>query len=147
MAWWSWMLLGLLLLGSELLVVDAAFFLVFIGFAALVMGTLSLFGLALDPSMQWLLFSVLALVSMVLFRKRLYQKLRGSTPDYGDGLAGERIVIDTALDPGQTSRQHFRGTQWTIVNRGAARVEQNTEVTIDSTEGLTIVIKPGAGQA
>ena len=144
MAWWGWMILGLFLLGSELLVVDVAFYLVFIGFAAIIVGIVGLLGVGLEPTMQWLLFSVLAIISMVMFRRRLYDKLRGSTPDYGDGLAGQRIIIDTRLEPGKSCRQNFRGTDWTIVNRGAVTIEPHSEVVIDRTEGLTIVITPQA---
>jgi len=144
MAWWSWMILGLFLFASELLIVDVAFYLVFIGFAAIVVGAIGLLGITLEPTTQWLLFSALSIVAMVLFRKRLYERLRGSTPDYADGLAGEYIVIDSALEPGKTCRQQFRGTQWTIVNRGTVTIEPNTEVAIDATEGLTIVLAPQA---
>ena len=147
MPWWGWVVLGLLLLASELLFVDAAFYLVFIGVAAIGVGALGLLEFGLEPSMQGLVFSVLAVESMVLFRKRLYTMLRGSTPDYGDGLAGERIIIDTLLEPGKSCRQHFRGTDWTIVNRGSASVEPNTEVVIEATEGLKIIVTPkAAGQ-
>ena len=142
MPWLGWGVLGLFLLASELLFVDAAFYLVFIGVAAIGVGALGLLQFGLEPSMQWLVFSVLAIVSMVLFRKRLYTMLRGATPDYGDGLTGERIILETALEPGKSCRQHFRGTQWTIVNRGSASVEPNTEVVIASTEGLTIIVSP-----
>ena len=36
MPWWGWMIIGALMLGSELLGVDAAFYLVFIGVAAMI---------------------------------------------------------------------------------------------------------------
>lgn len=140
MPWWGWMVLGLFFLGSELLVVDAAFYLVFIGFAAIVVGALVGVGIAFEPAMQWLLFSGIALFAMIVFRKRLYEKLRGTGPEYGDGLAGSKITLDRPLAPGESCRQSFRGTDWTIVNRGTATVAANTEVEIHSTEGLTIVV-------
>ena len=34
MPWWGWMIVGALLLGSELMIVDAGFYLVLIGIAA-----------------------------------------------------------------------------------------------------------------
>ena len=37
MPWWGWIIFGALLLGSELLIVDAGFYLVFIGIAAAAM--------------------------------------------------------------------------------------------------------------
>ena len=38
MPWWGWIIFGALLLGSELLIVDAGFYLVFIGIAAAITG-------------------------------------------------------------------------------------------------------------
>ena len=40
MPWWGWILVGTLLLAAELFVVQADFYLVFLGFSALVVGTL-----------------------------------------------------------------------------------------------------------
>lgn len=144
MPWWGWMILGLFFLGSELLVVDAAFYLVFIGFAAIVVGAVGLLGFELEQSMQWLLFSGIALFAMIAFRKRVYEKLRGGGPDYAEGLTGEKIILDQPLEAGHSCRQSYRGTDWTIVNRGTARLEANTEVQIQSTEGLTIIVSSGS---
>ena len=72
MPWWGWMIFGALLLGAELLGVDAAFYLVFIGLAAALTGIIELAGLSLEPWVQWIVFSMIALVLMFLFRKNLY---------------------------------------------------------------------------
>ena len=47
MAWWGWCILGVVLLGVELLAVDAQFYLVFAGLAAIVVGLLGLVGIEL----------------------------------------------------------------------------------------------------
>ena len=140
MPWWGWMIFGLFLLASELVAVEAGFYLVFLGIAAILTGVLSASGFLPEPWAQWVAFSVLAIVSMVLFRKRLFQMLRGNGAVYKDGLSGEKIRLDVSLEPGQSCRQSFRGTDWTIVNRGGERLEAQSEVTIDSTEGLTIIV-------
>jgi membrane protein implicated in regulation of membrane protease activity len=141
MPWWGWMIFGLFLLGSELMVVDAAFYLVFIGIAALLTGVIALTGFMPEPWVQWLVFSFIALVSMVLFRRRIHAKFRGTVPEYKDGLAGQKVRIEHVLEPGQSCRQSFQGTDWTIVNRGSRRIEAQSEVEIDSTDGLTIIVK------
>ena len=68
MTWWSWMILGAILLAAELLGVEAAFFLAFIGVAAMAVGLLELAGAGLDAWVQWLVFAVLAIILMVFFR-------------------------------------------------------------------------------
>ena len=134
------MIIGLFLLGSELLIVDVAFYLIFVGIAAILTGLIAAAGIVQEPWAQWLLFSVLAIISMVFFRKRVYQKLRGTGSEYQDGLTGATIRLEQPLDPGQTCRQSFRGTDWTITNRGSERLEAQSEMTIDRTEGLTIIV-------
>lgn len=140
MPWWGWMILGLFLLGSELLIVDAAFFLVFVGAAALVTGGVVLSGVVTEPWLQWLLFSGLALIAMMFFRKRLYEQLRSTGTEYKDGLAGEILRLESALAPGESCRQSFRGTDWTVINRGSEPLEAATDVRIDGTDGLNIIL-------
>ncbi|MCC7198605.1 MAG: NfeD family protein, partial [Gammaproteobacteria bacterium] len=58
MAAWIWMASGVALLGIELLLIDAQFYLVFLGLAALVVGLLAVLGLDLAPAAQWGVFAV-----------------------------------------------------------------------------------------
>lgn len=144
MAWWGWLIIGFLLLGSELLVVDAAFYLVFVGVAAVLTGLLAMGGLVTEYWVQWMLFSILALVTMIFFRRRLYEKLRGGGAEYEDGMAGETIRLEAALDPGASCRLSYRGTAWTVTNRGGAQIAAGSEVKIDKTDGLTIIVSGNA---
>lgn len=140
MPWWGWIILGTLLLGSELLGVDAAFYLLFVGLAAVMTGLLEVAGIALEPWLQWLTFAVLSLVFMVAFRKRIYTRFRGVAADYSSGPAGDTITVETALAPGATCRQHFRGTQWTVLNEGSAALAAGAKARIVRVESLTLVI-------
>ena len=47
MPWWAWLVLGIALLGVEMFVIDAQFYLVFIGLSAAVVGLLGLVGVGL----------------------------------------------------------------------------------------------------
>ena len=138
MPWWGWMILGALLFGSELLVVDAGFYLVFIGVAAALTGLVELAGLHLEPWVQWALFSAIALVSMVLFRQKLYAKLRGSGVGYEIGPAGEIVTVEQTLQPGEKGRLAYRGTEWTVLNASDQVLEQGQHVQISSVHGLTL---------
>ena len=103
MAWWSWMIIGAVMLGAELFVVDAAFYLVFIGFAAVIVGLVELAGVGLEIWVQWVLFSVIAVVLMVFFRRKLYGMMRGTGEDYQSGPAGETVIVSTELGPGKAA--------------------------------------------
>jgi len=89
MMWWAWIAVGAILLVSELGFVDAQFYLVFVGASALVVGLLDLAGMLPADWMQWLLFAVLALFSMVVFRRRIYARMRRKLPDMKQGPVGE----------------------------------------------------------
>lgn len=138
MPWWGWMIIGALLLGSELLGVEAAFYLVFIGIAAFVTGLVELAGAGLEPWMQWILFSVIAVVLMVFFRKKLYAKLRGQEVGYETGPAGEIVTVEQALEPGQSGRMAYRGTDWTIVNDSDQALAAGQRVRIGRVDGLKL---------
>jgi len=138
MPWWGWMILGALLLGSELMIVDAGFYLVFLGIAAAITGLVELSGIGLEPWVQWILFSIIALVLMVLFRKKLYAKLRGSGIGYETGPRGEIVTVEQALQPGESGRLAYRGTEWTVVNTSDQAFEQGQHVQISSVDGLTL---------
>ena len=63
MPWWGWVTLGILLLGAELVGVDAAFYLMFVGAAAICIGILGLGGMDLPIWGQYLAFAALAITS------------------------------------------------------------------------------------
>jgi len=134
------MIFGTFLLGSELLVVDAAFYLVFVGIAAIVTGLVGLAGLTLEPWAQWLLFAALSIATMVFFRGRVYQKFRGVAVDYDPSIVGEVLRLEEPLLPGDSCRQTYRGTTWTVVNRGSERIDKGVEVKVERVDGLTLIL-------
>ncbi len=138
MPWWGWIIFGALLLGSELLIVDAGFYLVFIGIAAALTGVIELAGIGLEPWLQWVVFSIISLVLMVLFRKKLYDKLRGSGVGYETGPSGEIVTVEQTLQPGETGRLAYRGTEWTVVNNSDQVFKQGQHVQISAVVGLTL---------
>jgi membrane protein implicated in regulation of membrane protease activity len=66
MAWWVWLLVGLGLLGFEMLT-PGGFFILFFGLGALVVGALAGLGLTEPVWLQWLLFSVLSVGSLLRY--------------------------------------------------------------------------------
>src|SRR5688572_16262531 len=120
MAWWAWMVLGIGLLGVEMFVIDAQFYLVFIGLSAAVVGLLGLAGVDMPEWTEWLVFSVLALVAMLSFRRRLYEMVRNRSGRVEERLTvGDRVVVTARLEPGESGRVEYRGSSWTARNTGA----------------------------
>jgi membrane protein implicated in regulation of membrane protease activity len=140
MQWWAWIAVGAILLGSELAFVDAQFYLVFVGTAALVVGFLDLAGLVRADWVQWTLFAVLAAVSMVGFRRQLYVRMRRDLPRMRGGPAGELVTLPSPLPPGETCRIEYRGSSWSAINGGHALIAAGAQARIDRVDGLTLVV-------
>ena len=140
MDWWAWIAVGAILLVSELTFVDAQFYLVFVGTAALVVGILNLFGLNLAPWLQWLLFGALAAIFMVGFRRRIYDRLRRKLPAMKQGPVGDTVVLTTELPPGGTCRLEFRGSSWSAINGGESHIAAGARARIERVDGLTLVL-------
>jgi inner membrane protein len=140
MPWWSWIVVGVLLLGAELLFVDAQFYLVFLGVAALIVGGLDLGGVDLPGWQQWLLFSALSIATMITFRKRLYGLMRPPIADVPIGPAGDSVTLPTSLAPGARCRVDYRGTQWDAQNESELTLEVGSSAKILRVDGLTLKI-------
>jgi membrane protein implicated in regulation of membrane protease activity len=140
MEWWAWIAVGAILLVSELAFVDAQFYLVFVGASALVVGFLDLSGLLPAVWMQWLLFAVLAVFSMVAFRRRIYERMRRKLPTMKQGPAGETVVLPAELRPGESCRLEYCGSSWDAVNGGKIAIAAGQRARIGRVDGLTLVL-------
>jgi membrane protein implicated in regulation of membrane protease activity len=118
MTWWSWLVLGAVLLGAELVAIDAQFYLVFLGVSAAVVGLAGMFGLVMPEWAQWMAFAVLSLVFFFTFRKSLYQKIHGGVVGFRENLTGDMVNVELDLAAGAEARIDYRGTKWTAKNIG-----------------------------
>ena len=145
MPWWGWLVMATALLAFELFVIDAQFYLVFLGVSAALVG---LFGLATDimPAwQQWLVFAALSIVAMVAFRNRVYQMVRKRTGHVQERLTlGDRIVIPVRLEPGQSCRAEYRGSSWTARNVDQQAIDAGKEAVIAHVDGLTLHVRTSA---
>lgn len=143
MVWWGWVVIGVLLLGAELFIIEADFFLVFLGAAAILTGLLGLAVPTLPEWTQWLVFAGLALVSMVLFRKRVYRLLRRDVPDMRDDMLSEELVLPVGLPSGSSCRVELRGSTWTARNVGPDTIPAGVKVRVVGVDGITLRVEAG----
>ena len=141
MNWWGWLIVGFLLMGAELSAVDAAFYLIFVGAAAICMGILGLLGVTLPIWGQWVLFAVLAVGSMVLFRQRLYVKLRGGAAGFENTVVGALVAVGENVPRGGRTRVRLRGSQWTAVNVGTASIAAGADARVVAADGVELSIE------
>ena len=141
MTWWYWLLLGLFLAGAEILA-PGDFFLLFFGLAALLVGGLTGFGLVPAEWLQWLLFSVFAVVSLLLIRPPLIRMSRGHKSQPVDTMIGESALLLDDLPTGQTAKAELRGTTWSARNAGDTSLHRGQRATVVKVDGLTLWLKP-----
>jgi membrane protein implicated in regulation of membrane protease activity len=140
MEWWAWIAVGAILLGSELAFVDAQFYLVFVGASAFAVGMLQLTGLGMPVWLQWLIFAALAVTSLIIFRGRIYGRMRRKLPPLKGGPAGEVVTLPADLPPGETCRLEYRGCSWSALNGGKTVIAAGAKARIERVDGLTLVV-------
>jgi hypothetical protein len=141
MDWWVWVLVGLALLALEL-VTPGGFYVMFFGAAAVVVGALVGAGVGGPAWVQWLLFSVFSVVSLLLFRGRLLALTRTATTDRAvDALEGEVAVPLEDIAPGAVGQAELRGTAWAAHNGEARPLTKGQRCRVARVEGLTLWIR------
>jgi membrane protein implicated in regulation of membrane protease activity len=138
MTWWSWMILGAVLLGAEMFAVDAQFYLVFLGVAAALVGLSAMLGVAIPEWGQWLAFAVLSLFFFFTFRRTLYQKIRGGGEEYPESLSGDLILLNQDLAPGSDARVAYRGSDWSVRNVSNETIHGGARARVVKVDGLTL---------
>jgi hypothetical protein len=142
MAWWIWVVLGAALLAAELFLIDAQFYLVFLGAAAIVVGFSDAAGLGGPPWAEWSAFAALSLLLLAGFRSRLHAKLRLGAPGLADDtLAGETGTANEPLAPGARGSAELRGTTWTAHNVGPEPIAAGARIRVERSEGLVLHVR------
>ena len=141
MPWWGWVSIGIILMGLELTAVDAAFYLIFVGAAAVCVGIVGLAGVDLPVWGQLLAFAVLAVASMVLFRGRLYDRIRGGLPGFEYKVAGRIVSVSEDVPRGGQTRVSLQGTQWTAVNVGTAPITAGARARVVGRDSVNLSIE------
>jgi inner membrane protein len=140
--WWYWIALGLLLVVLEL-AAPGGFYFIFFGIGALTVGLLSAFDAAGPAWAQILLFSLLSLLSLVLFRARILGKLQGNKRAGDmDTLVGEVGTLSEELPAGGVGKVELRGTAWSAKNTSHATLKRGERCVVVRVEGLTLVVGP-----
>lgn len=143
MSWWGWVVGGAILLGAELAFVNAQFYLVFIGSAAILVGLVTGLVYPFEPWVQWAGFGVLALFLMVAFRNRLYARLhRDAVPSAPPGPIGGVMTLPMSLAPGESCRAEHGGTFWTVCNDSSEPIPSGANARIERVQGLTLLVRP-----
>ncbi len=141
MLWWHWVAIGLVLAGLEL-AGPGGFFIIFFGVGAVAVGLLELAGLGAPPWLAWLLFTVISVLSLLLFRRPLLAALRRFDPPTTavDRLEGEVATPLADIAPGDVGRVELRGSAWSARNTGTAVLRRGQRCIVRHVDGLMLSI-------
>lgn len=142
MTWWLWLLVGLALLGIEMLT-PGGFFTIFFGVAAIIVGALARFGLAGPAWMQWIWFSGLSIASLLVVRKPLLEWMRRREVKRPavDTLVGETAVVLELVPGSGVGKAELRGTSWSARSADGSSLPVGARCRVDRVDGLTLWIK------
>jgi len=142
MEWWLWIIAGLALLAVEMLIPGLIVFL-FFGAAAIVMGVLQKLGLGGPVWFQWVLFSVLSVVSLMTLRSPILRRLHRQTqsdPEI-DTLKGREVVLLSDLAPGAPGKAELRGASWSVVGTHDEALPRGSRCIVEKVDGLTLHVR------
>ena len=144
--WWLWAALGLVLAGMELFT-PGGFFVMFFGVGALVTA-LAVRLTDLDAAWQWLLFTAVSVLSLLVFRKQLLARVRASTQATApvDALTSEVAVATEDIEPGAMGQVELRGSGWKAKNVGVHPVAKGQRCHVDRVDGLMLWIRAEGGE-
>jgi membrane protein implicated in regulation of membrane protease activity len=139
MAWWMWVLFGFVLLAVELFT-PGGFFVMFFGAGAIVVGLLVLAGLATTPWVEWTVFTVVSVASLLVLRPRLVSRMRVEGREV-DTMVGEAGTMLDDVAPGQLGKAELRGSAWNARNVEARPLGRGQRVRVVEVDGLTIMVR------
>jgi membrane protein implicated in regulation of membrane protease activity len=141
MDWWLWVAGGLALVVAEL-ITPSGFFIIFFGIGALTVGLLAGAGAVSSTWAQWVAFSVLSVLYLVVFRGRVEARLRIPPPPNVDSLVGVLAIVQERLLPGVVGKVEVRGSIWSARNTSSVTLDAGQRARVAAVDGLTLTVVP-----
>lgn len=141
LTWWTWLIIGLVLMVAELLL-PSGFFLFFFGAGALVTAFLALAGLLSSFASQGLAFICISLFCLVLLRKPLLAKFHFRNRTHPvDSLIGQMAKALEPIAPQTIGKVEMRGSCWSALNTGSEIIAFDVRCRVEKVEGLTLHVR------
>jgi len=139
MHYWSWFILGLLLILLEVAV--PGLISLFFGLSALIVGALCLF-IPIIPWLQWVLFSVLAAILLASLRtwvKSMFGGRASQSQAIDNDIVGQRAIVTQRIMPGHPGKVELRGANWSA--DAAETMEPGTAVKVIKKESISLTVE------
>lgn len=141
MEWWLWLAGGLALVVAEI-ATPSGFFIIFFGLGALTVGALDAMNIVESLGVELLLFSILSVVYLLLFRGRLRAYVQMPQSASVDTLIGVLATVQEPMSPGVVGRVEVRGSMWAARNTSAVTLDAGQRARVAAVDGLTLAVIP-----
>jgi membrane protein implicated in regulation of membrane protease activity len=142
MQWWHWLAVGLILVALEM-AASGGFYVIFFGVAAIAIGALHFLDLAGPTWLQLLLFSIISVGSLLIFRNPLLRMLKLDGPGGDvDSLVGDTAVPLEDIPPDGVGRAELRGTVWSARNTTTSPLKRGERCRVVRVDRLMIFLEP-----
>jgi membrane protein implicated in regulation of membrane protease activity len=122
-------------------VTPGGFYIIFFGVGAIVVGVLAGMNVAGPLWFQFILFSLISILALWLFRDKLLRLTQAIPPRNVDSFIGESCVAAEDIAVNAFGKAELRGTSWTARNIGANPLARGERCTVERVEGLTIFVR------
>ena len=141
MEWWLWLAGGLALVVAEV-ATPSGFFILFFGLGALTVGVLVGLGAIGSLGIELLLFTVLSVAYLLIFRGRLQSTVAMPPSANVDSLVGVLAIVQERLSPGVVGRVEVRGATWSARNTSDVTLSPGQRARVAAVDGLTLAVVP-----
>lgn len=139
-AWWVWMIIGLLLLVGEMMI-PTDFFVFFTGVGAIVTALTTGMGLTSGLMSQAITFAAVSIVTLVTLRGWMRELLNRDMPTKGvDALVGEVGVTIGEIPPNGQGKVTLRGSPWNARNPGSTAIPAGVRVKVEKVDSITLIV-------
>jgi membrane protein implicated in regulation of membrane protease activity len=140
MAWWIWVLAGLVLLVAEV-ATPGGFFAVFFAAGAILVGALKGVGWEGPAWAEWLVFTALSVLSLAFFREPLMRRFHLKSGKAVDRMEGEAAQVTEEVAPGGVGKAELRGASWNARTAGTATLARGQRCRVERVDGLTLWLR------
>ncbi|HVZ80426.1 MAG TPA: NfeD family protein [bacterium] len=141
MEWWIWAVAGLAFGLAE--IATPGFYMIFFGVGAFAASAMSFVAPTSPLWSQILVFTLVSVISLVLFRKPLMKKFGMDKPiPSRNEIVHEIALAMEDIAPEKVGKAELRGSTWNARNKGTAALMKGQRCRVVKVEGLTLWLEP-----
>jgi membrane protein implicated in regulation of membrane protease activity len=107
-----------------------------------VVGILKGIGVTDDATVEWLFFSIISVLALLLFRRPLLKRFHpDAIPDLVDTMIGETAFAIDDIPASGFGKVEFRGTAWNARNGGDQSLARGQRCTVERVDGLSLWVR------